>query len=81
MMSEKNAHISKRLRQVSFPEIMPLFSSVIFLGLAFYIAFFLDLPDGSRREDAYMIALLTGSYGLWKLWQGISKFRSKQGEV
>ena len=46
-----------------------VFSSVIFLGLAFYIAFFLELPHEGSRQDLYMIAALTGSYGLWKLWK------------
>ncbi len=53
-------------------DLLQLFSSLIFLGLACYIAFFLELPHGGSRQDLYMIAALTGSYGLWKLWKSIS---------
>ena len=77
-MSDRKEHISDESRQISAMDMVPLFSSVIFLGLALYIAFFFDMPDKSRQEDAYMIAALTGSYGFWKLWQGISKLRSKE---
>lgn len=54
---------------------MQLFSSVIFLGLSVYIAFFLELPEGAPRQDLYIIAALTGCYGLWRLWKGISGCR------
>ncbi len=50
-------------------DILQVFSPVIFLGLAFYIAFFLKLPHGGSRQDLYMIGALTASYGLWKLWK------------
>ncbi|MCG8342537.1 MAG: hypothetical protein MI684_06855 [Chlorobiales bacterium] len=52
-----------------------MFSSVIFLGLTLYIAFFLELPEGASRQDLYMIAALTGAYGLWKLWKSVSGCR------
>jgi len=52
-------------------------SSVIFLGLAVYIAFFLELPQGAPRNDLYVIAALTASYGLWKLWKSIIACRNR----
>ena len=52
-------------------DVIQLFSSVIFLGLALYIAFFFELPEGASRKDIYIIAALTGSYGLWKLWKSM----------
>lgn len=58
-------------------DVIQLLSSVIFLGLASYIAFFLEVPNGVPRQDLYMIATLTGSYGIWKLWKSISGCRSK----
>jgi hypothetical protein len=57
-------------------DVIQLLSSIIFLGLASYIAFFLEAPKETPRQDLYMIASLTGSYGLWKLWKGISGCRS-----
>jgi|GEM_PF-5311033 len=50
-------------------------SSVIFLGLSFYIAFFLKLPQGTPRNDLYVIAAIVASYGLWKLWKSVSAWR------
>jgi len=50
-------------------------SSVIFLGLGFYIAFFLKLPQGAPRNDLYVIAAIVASYSLWKLWKSVSAWR------
>lgn len=47
-------------------------SSLVFLGLAVYIAFFLEFPGEASRDELYMIAALTGSYGLIRLWRSVS---------
>lgn len=56
-------------------DVLQLFSSFVFLGLSVYIALYFELPEGAPRHDLYMIAALTASYGLWRLWKGISGCR------
>ncbi len=75
MLSKRNG--AKIPGNCATKDIVQLFSSVIFLGLALYLFFFLDLPEGTPREDITMLATLLGAYGLWKLWKGVAGCRPK----
>ncbi len=72
---------SKRIPGICTPrEGIGIATALLFLGLAAYIAFFLELPGETPRDEFYMIAALTGAYGLIRLWRSISACLGRHNE-
>ena len=61
----------------SAANVAQVLAGLLFVGISCYIALFLELPAGVPQREFYAIALLTGAYGLWRLWNGITACRGR----
>ncbi len=69
---KKHTLISMEIRDIA-----SLVSSLIFLGLSFSIAAVIVRHPGAPYHDLAIIALMTGVYGIVRLWRTIYSIRNR----
>jgi len=60
---------------MSIPQRLPaalnLLLSLLFIGVALYVFFFVDAPSAAARHDLLLYASLTGAYGILRLVRAV----------
>lgn len=70
-MSEKKENRSPFFSKFSIRSAVNILTSLTFLILAAYIAFYLPPRGGSSGMDSGLFAALVGAYGIWRLFRPV----------
>ncbi|WP_233570441.1 hypothetical protein [Prosthecochloris sp. ZM_2] len=66
---------------ITVTDVVSFITSALFIGLSLYTGFILAAVNEAHARDIRSIALLTGAYGLVRLWRTIRAVQAHRNHV